>query len=631
MNRFTIYTAILATTLILASACNDTPYYPKDSDTTDSLRDGIYILCEGLFNQNNSTLAYYGEQRVQKDIFLSVNGRKVGDTANHIIKYGSKLYIAVTVSSTIEVIEAATGKSIAIIPITHNSTPSQPRAITGYRGEIYICNYDGTVMQIDTTTFTISNITHAGRNPDDIVAHNGKLYVSNSGGLDFDNPDNTVSVVDIDTFREIKRIKVHSNPGSMAIDDEGYLFVVSRGKYETTTQSYNPLLQQIDTNTDSITHIYHINVNNVTSYHNMLYMYGQDATTIQVMDTYSGKIVNDNLLNGITSIKRIYGVDIDHSNGDIYVCDAIDYVTPGTIYCFTSKGEYKGRISSVGINPNSVVFAKLNNSVKVDSTNGAARTPTQVLDYTPAPGQFVNVLPLYTIADNDSSMREKCLMAVSSADSGLITLGGFGGSITFAFTPAIRNREGKADFLVMGNAFGGNAEPGVIWVSTDKNQNGVADDIWYEIAGSEHRLGNITPNYTITYIRPENDTESVKWIDNQGDKGDMIRIDDYHPQPYYPEWIEEDTIILSGTLIHHSILYERGSWRSYAKDWGYADNQPNSSEWAKIELDWAIDSYGRSVNLDSINFIKIVTGVHNQAEIIGELSTEINTIIVLND
>ena len=61
---------------------------------------GIYVLSEGLFNLNNSTLAYHSFKsgKTNIDYFRSLNRRGLGDTANDMAIYGNKLYIVVNVS-----------------------------------------------------------------------------------------------------------------------------------------------------------------------------------------------------------------------------------------------------------------------------------------------------------------------------------------------------------------------------------------------------------------------------------------------------------------------------------------------------------------------------------------------------
>lgn len=74
---------------------------------------GVYVLNSGNKGNNNSSLSFYDfeTKKVEADIFKKVNGRGLGDTANDILVYGSKAYIAVTNSNTIEVTDLQ-GKSL---------------------------------------------------------------------------------------------------------------------------------------------------------------------------------------------------------------------------------------------------------------------------------------------------------------------------------------------------------------------------------------------------------------------------------------------------------------------------------------------------------------------------------------
>lgn len=93
-------------------------------------------------------------------------------------------------------------------------------------------------------------------------------------------------------------------------------------------------------------------------------------------------------------------------------------------------------------------------------------------------------------------------------------------------------------------------------VSFDTNQNGLPDDEWYELAGSEYYKPETVKNYRITYDRPDpdkipepdmsqqwSDATYLSWKDNQGNTGYLPK-NVYHTQSYYPEWIEESTLTL---------------------------------------------------------------------------------------
>ncbi len=302
----------------------------------------------------------------------------------------------------------------------------------------------------------------------------------------------------------------------------------------------------------------------------------------------------------------------------------------------------------------------------------------KVFDYNPAPGQFVNELPPYEEGDTYKDMLGKVGDWLIGDDTYMITLGGWGGSVTLGFDHTIVNVKGKCDFRVNGNAFGsnkgrpdapfgGSCEPGIIMVAYDKNKNGQPDeDEWYEIKGSgnfssenepwysfSQEYGNdlnVYRNYEMTYYRPEseeNDTHGevdnplsyvsiqnyIQWEDNQGGKGYKVK-NVYHQQSYYPAWLHEDKLTFRGIRLSQNALNEgeyvpginAGNvyYVLYAFRYGYVDNHPNLNDLSAIDIDWAIDKDGNKVALPGIDFIKIYNGINQENGWLGECSTEVD-------
>ena len=272
---------------------------------------------------------------------------------------------------------------------------------------------------------------------------------------------------------------------------------------------------------------------------------------------------------------------------------------------------------------------------------------TRVHEYRPAPGQFVNELPEYSEGDTEESMRQKAEDCLAYNAGTMVTLGGYGGYIVVGFDHTIVNRPGEYDFKVLGNAFystgaaggsGGSSEPGIVMVSADVNGNGIPDDAWYELAGSEYQKPSTIKNYEITYYRPDEaktpvpgtdpsitDSTYVRWTDNQGGTGYVSKVV-FHKQSYYPQWLSGETLSFQGTRLADNAIDESGNgsyYVLYAYDWGYADNHPNDSEKSNFKIDWAVDAEGNPVHLQGIDFIKIYTGVNQFNGWLGECSTEV--------
>lgn len=274
---------------------------------------------------------------------------------------------------------------------------------------------------------------------------------------------------------------------------------------------------------------------------------------------------------------------------------------------------------------------------------------SRVYEYRPAPGQFVNEMPLYEEGDSYADMLKKAEESISGTNDIMISLGGYGGYVTFGFDHTVINVPGEYDFRIWGNAFyellqpdrkGGSAEPGIVCVSYDVNCNGIPDDPWYELVGSEYYKPGTGHGYTITYSRPDpshtpvedddgylEDLAYIPWRDSRGDSG-YIAKNIFHPQSYYPLWIDDDELTFTGSILAPNGTDTSGTGRYYvlyAYDYGYVDNHPNDyADLNSFDISRAVDDKGNPVDLPGVDFIRVYTGVNQYCGWLGETSTEIS-------
>ncbi len=265
---------------------------------------------------------------------------------------------------------------------------------------------------------------------------------------------------------------------------------------------------------------------------------------------------------------------------------------------------------------------------------------SEVLEYTPAPGQFINTSPWGSPTSSTSIVGDV---------NGTMCLGAFGGTVIFRFENPVENHPDNpygVDFSVFGNPLEQWSEPGIVWVMKDDNENGQPDDTWYELAGSDYHFSSSKRNYVVTYTNPlEPGASNVPWVDNLGFSG-FIPANSIHNQPYYPDHdsfpsIPNNWLTLKGSAIHASVDFSSGlGFISIKRSFGYADNQlrgsppytkPDNPYTEEIEnsggdafdIDWAVDSTGEYVELDKIHFVKVQNGVSTYGGNLGELSTEV--------
>lgn len=317
---------------------------------------GMYVLNEGNMNDNKASLDFmdFTTGVYKSNIYESINPEVtmgLGDVGNDIAIYGSKMYAVVNVSNKIEVLNAKTGKRIKQIDLING------RYITFYQGKAYVSGYlgkvadsnapQGIVAEIDTTSLTITRKVEVGRQPEELAVINGKLYVANSGGYTPSNYESTVSVVDISTFKELKRIAVAINLHRLKADTYGDLYVSSRGDYF----DIKPKLFVIDTQTDQVKKSFNIGVSDMVIHGDLAYIVGTDWSSANGSNSINYRVLNvkdETLQEGsfITDgtqakIELPYGVSINPETGDIIVSDAKIYSNPGTVYCFNPAGKLK--------------------------------------------------------------------------------------------------------------------------------------------------------------------------------------------------------------------------------------------------------------------------------------------------
>lgn len=259
---------------------------------------------------------------------------------------------------------------------------------------------------------------------------------------------------------------------------------------------------------------------------------------------------------------------------------------------------------------------------------------SRVYDYCPAPGQFVNEMPKYKEGDTCADMLQKAEESISGTNDIMISLGGFGGYVTFGFDHTVINEPGQYDFRIWGNSFyeltdptrkGGSAEPGIVMVSRDANGNGLPDDEWFELAGSEYASKGTFRGFEVTYYRPEDNLTDIRWTSNDpAEPEGVIARSRFHDQSYWPGWYAGETITVRGTRLAPNAVAggddAASQWILKPYDWGYADNRPDVQD---FKIDWAVDAEGNPATLAEIDFVKVYTGVLQNCGWLGETSTEL--------
>lgn len=330
---------------------------------TPEVSTGVYVLNQGKMSGNNASLSYYDfeDSTATADIFASKNKRGLGDIGQDIIKYGSKIYISLTGSSVLEVMNAKTGVSIkSISMVDAKGSATTPQTLTSANGKVFVVLYSGYVAQLDTTSLSVEKTIKVGSNPDKSVIANNKLYVANTGGMS-NVKDSTVSVIRLSDFTEETKIKVNLNPeAGIKADSDGNVYVLSNGNYSDIPGKF----QRIDASTGKVTDI-SLALSGFTISGNYAYYFSyetdpktwlaKDASVkVGVYDLKNKIVLTPNIINSSSIQKTPYAIGVNPLTGDVYV-SVTDYVNSGKAYCFSSNGNLKYSFNT-GVNPYKFLF-----------------------------------------------------------------------------------------------------------------------------------------------------------------------------------------------------------------------------------------------------------------------------------
>lgn len=232
MKNSTIILLILLS--LAAGGCKDDAPSLPDPDFP-SISSGAYILTQGNYYDNiEGTLNVidYSSGTMEANLFTRANGRSLGNTPQCGLAYGSKIYLGVRYSQTIEILDRNTYKSLKQIRLSDAAKGTQPSSMVAKGGYVYVAMFDGYVARLDTVAMEMDRSVKVGPNPEIMCLHGNRLFVPNSDGMNWASGvyGKTASVVNVPDLTLERTITVPENPDKF-VSAAGRLFLLSKGNY----------------------------------------------------------------------------------------------------------------------------------------------------------------------------------------------------------------------------------------------------------------------------------------------------------------------------------------------------------------------------------------------------------------
>ena len=376
-----IYITILLS--IVGCRTDDYIVYMEDEDTgakteaTEVL--GMYVLNEGNMGSNKCTLDFLdlsGETaHYLRNIYAERNPNEVkelGDVGNDAQIYGSKLWLVINCSNKVEVLGAKDAVKQGKIDVPNC------RSVAFHKGYAYVSSYVGPVnvsqdaplgqvYKIDTLTLqTVAKVT-VGYQPEELAVIGDKLYVANSGGYMVPDYDHTVSVIDLNSFTEERKIDVAPNLHRCRADRYGQLWVSSRGDYYGEPSHLCWLQKDASGQLQRMGRI-DVVVSDMCIVGDSLYYMGmqfnyetmKNERMLGIINVATHEVVNRQLTTAKEADDMIqpYGIIVNPNERDFYLMDAKNYVSSGDLLHFKKDGTFDYKVRTGDIPAHAVFLTK---------------------------------------------------------------------------------------------------------------------------------------------------------------------------------------------------------------------------------------------------------------------------------
>lgn len=364
--------------LLIPAEYEQLPFEPRSLESFASDEPiGIYILNEGNMGSNKATIDYVDLVNAVfiRNIYSERNPeviKELGDVGNDIAIYGSKLYAVINCSHKVEVMDARTCKRLGQIDIPNC------RFIDFAGGKAYVSSYvgpvsidpdaqQGAVFEVDTTTLKITRQVTVGYQPEELLATDNYIYVANSGGYRKPNYDNTLSVINRATMKQVRKLELGMNLQCVEQDRQGRLWVSGRGDLDNPDEGRAPALYLLTPFSSDLAEVkidtldYACSVMQICG-DSLYYIHASsmpDASDFifGIIDVNSCKSVTDCFIeaSSVDTYKMPYGLLINPYNRQLFVTDAKNYVSSGLLHCYDPTGKELWQVRTGDI-PSRMVF-----------------------------------------------------------------------------------------------------------------------------------------------------------------------------------------------------------------------------------------------------------------------------------
>lgn len=344
MNTYSkLFLSILSIFILSCSSDDDSAPVIPEGDFVN----GTLVLNEGGFSGGASVSFIPNDlSEVNNTIFEDTNtDEAVGIFPQSIFFQDDKAYIIANQSNLISVVNRYTFELLGVV----DSGLNKPRYGTVLNGKAYVTNQasfdtnqDDFIAVIDLETLEVEQTITTGKVVEYIVESGGQIFVQNAAFgtgnqiSKFDPSSNSISeTIEVDT--KLNSLEVYNNK-LYALDSVG-VKVIDPSTFSVETEIDKP---------ESVESFNNLKVENDQLYYTLGTAAYSSSITASVLST---EVIFD--YGSSSSFGSFYGFDVNEDQ--IYVGDAGDFSSDGTVFIYSTSGEFIADFE-VGLAPNNFYF-----------------------------------------------------------------------------------------------------------------------------------------------------------------------------------------------------------------------------------------------------------------------------------
>jgi WD40 repeat protein len=346
---------------LLYVGCVETPS-PQQPDTPPLQRqNGVYVLCEGNWRADNSTLTYINEleKKSYNDYFAAVNtGMRIGDTANDILIKGDTTYIVVSTSKTVELIRTTTGTSLGRISISGLEIRKMAFLNDSVAG---LTSFDGGIRFFNVKQLREeSTFIPTGPFPEGIIAYQNNMFVANSGlGDIYATAPNAGTIAHVSKSGEsVQYIRNVPNVQQLVLRKKSASVIAAFPNLLSKPTELGGIVE-LDASSGETLHSKSIwRPASMVLSNSQDTLYYLSADTVKMIDLqqkpWQEKVlfVGNNIVQGVSSWR---GMAVHPETGFLWICNAKSFTEAGEVLIYSPDGILQQQYNT-GINPGKIVF-----------------------------------------------------------------------------------------------------------------------------------------------------------------------------------------------------------------------------------------------------------------------------------